>query len=246
MYRLLWLLNIPFSWSIWLSVTAVMIVVAVVAQLIAWPFDPDRRVSLWVTQAFFGRLIFAAEPFLRVRRTLPPNLGPGPFIVVANHNSIIDIPLIMGLPFPLRVVAKAPLMDVPVMGWYMRFSGQIAMHTGSPEAVASSLQACLDSLNAGISLLIFPEGTRSLDGNLLRFRRGAFRLSKDTGVPILPVVITGAGALLPKQVLIPQLIVPKLGVRALDPVDPADFSTARAMSNRVRAAMDHALEEARG
>ena len=242
---LLWL-NAPFAWAIFLSVSLLNMVVGVVAQVIALPFDRQRRTALWANHVIWGHGLFALQPGWHAERQGLDGLGEGPWVIVCNHSSVLDIPMCLSLPVPTRVVAKRSLLRVPFMGWYMSFTGMIPLDRGgTPEQTAASMQAFKDTIEAGLSVLIFPEGTRS-DGTVLgSFNRGAFRLSKDLGVPVLPVVIDGTRRVMAKGTLLPQSAKETFRLRVLEPFDPANYSTARKMSNRVRERMDAALTELR-
>ena len=246
MNRLVLWLNAPMAWAVFLSVSLVNMVLAVVLQLVALPLDRQRRVALWTNHVIWGHGLFALEPFWRAERQGLSQIGCGPYVIVCNHNSVLDVPMCLGLPVPTRVVAKRSLLKVPFMGWYMRFSGMIPLDRGgTPEQTASSLKALKESLDDGVSILIFPEGTRSDDGDMGGFNRGAFRLSKDLNVPVLPVVIDGTGAFLGKGHLLPQAVRGLFRLHVLEPVDPAPYSTARKMSNRVHERMSTALSALR-
>ena len=242
MRRVLLWLNFPFAWAIFLAVSGLNLLAGVLLQQLRRG-DPDRRTALKVNHWIWGRALFACEPGWSTRRSGLENMGAGPYIIVANHRSVLDIPLCLGLPGPLlvRILARQSLFKVPVMGWYMRYSKHIPVDLGDPEAVRSSLKRCADTLSAGISLLIFPEGTRSEDATLGRFGRGAFRLSKDTGVPILPVVIYGSHKLMKKGQLMPDNIYHPIELRVLPSVDGAEYNTARDFSNQVRAMIEENL-----
>ena len=241
---LLWL-NYPFAWSIFLAVSAINVVLGVVCQLLALPFDPDRRVALKINHWIWGRTLFAAEPGWPTRWEGLENIGEGPYIIVANHSSLLDVPVIMGLPVPVRVLAKKSLVKAPVMGWYIGFSGQIPIDMSHPEGAVEAMQRCKESLDAGISLLIFPEGTRSDECTLQKFRTGAFRLAKDTGVPILPCSIYGTHMLMRKGHFKPWSLYHPICCRVLEPISGEGLSTARKLKNRVREAISANLEELR-
>ncbi len=232
------------AWTIFLAVSALTLVVGTAAQLLARPFDPRRRVSLWVLRQLWGRLLFALEPGFPVRRDGLEHLGEGPYVLVANHSSVLDIPACMGLPLPLRIVAKATLFRVPVLGWMMRLSGQIPLaRAGLGPDLDETLAACRRTLAEGTSVLFFPEGTRSPDGRPRRFRRGAFRIALDLGVPVLPVAVYGAHHTLSKGSAWPWRLYAPIAVRVLPPIDPAGVPTARALSNRAHAALVRAVDE---
>ncbi|HXG53589.1 MAG TPA: lysophospholipid acyltransferase family protein [candidate division Zixibacteria bacterium] len=121
------------------------------------------------------------------------------YIFIANHQSNIDIPvLVQSLPgFQLRWIAKKELLRVPFFGWALRASKHITIDRANRTEAARSLAEAEEKLRAGISIVVFPEGTRSRTGALLPFKRGGFVLAVQTGTPIVPVTINGTGALLP-------------------------------------------------
>jgi 1-acyl-sn-glycerol-3-phosphate acyltransferase len=233
------------AWSIFLAVSAANIVVGGLVQIAAAPFDPDRRASLVLNRWLWGRALFALEPSFPLLRRGLERVGPGPYVVVCNHSSVLDIPACMGLPLPLRVVGRTGLFKVPFMGWYMRFCRQIPLDASDPASVEAFLQDTRQTLAAGISVLVFPEGTRSLDATLGPFNRGAFRLAKDTNTPVLPVVVYGTHRVMCKGALPLQHLFTRIRVQVLDPIDPAESSTARKLSNRAHEAIAAGLDQLR-
>jgi 1-acyl-sn-glycerol-3-phosphate acyltransferase len=121
------------------------------------------------------------------------------YIFIGNHQSNIDIPvLVRGLPgFQLRWLAKKELLRVPFFGWAMWASKHISVDRTNRLAAVRSLRKAGERINAGISVVVFAEGTRSRDGKLLPFKRGGFVLATETKTPIVPVTINGTGARLP-------------------------------------------------
>jgi 1-acyl-sn-glycerol-3-phosphate acyltransferase len=119
--------------------------------------------------------------------------------VVANHESQADPFLLSFLPWDMRWVAKEELFHQPLTGWAMRFGGDIPIRRGEGESVREMMNECQRALAGGISVMMFPEGTRSKGGELLPFRDGAFRLALAAGVPILPVALAGTRQMRPKH-----------------------------------------------
>lgn len=229
------------AWSIFLAVSATNVVVGGLVQLFALPFDRDRRASLVLNRLLWGRALFALEPSFPILRRGLEKVGPGPYVVVCNHASVLDIPACMGLPIPMRVVGRTGLFKVPFMGWYMSFCRQIPLDATSPESIEEFARRTRETLAAGISVLVFPEGTRSPDATLGPFNRGAFRLAKDVGVPVLPVVVYGTHRVMCKGALPLQNLFTRIRVQVLDPIDPAGSSTARKLSNRAHEAIGAGL-----
>ena len=119
-------------------------------------------------------------------------LTPGAtYVFVSNHQSIYDIPVIFWLlPYQLRIIAKASMGSFPFLGWHLRRTGHLLVDRRNPDAQAI-LKRWKQLLAEGLSLIIFPEGTRSADGTLGRFKTGSFLLAIEAGLPIVPLSITG-------------------------------------------------------
>lgn len=116
-----------------------------------------------------------------------------PALFVCNHQSMIDIPTaFMALPCELRFIAKRELSMIPFLGWYMRATGMIFVDRGEGEKARQSIRIAGERVRAGASVLAFPEGTRSVDGKIHSFKKGAFVVAIEAQVPIVPVAIEGA------------------------------------------------------
>jgi 1-acyl-sn-glycerol-3-phosphate acyltransferase len=122
-----------------------------------------------------------------------------PYVVVCNHQSMADIPLISNLPWEMKWMAKKELFNVPVVGWMMRLSGDISVDRKNPRSGALALIKAQRVLEQKCSVMIFPEGTRTLDGRVRQFTDGAFHLAIKTKIPILPLVIEGSRDCIPKN-----------------------------------------------
>jgi 1-acyl-sn-glycerol-3-phosphate acyltransferase len=161
------------------------------------PFDPSRmaagRYLRWL-----GRRIAGSYPPWRLRVEGRWPEGTGACVVVANHQSILDILLLSHVPREMKWIAKEELFRVPWTGWMMRMAGDIAIRRGERESGLEALGKARDHLARGVPVMVFAEGTRSRDGRLLPFKSGAFRLAIEAGVPVLPVAVHGTGAGMPK------------------------------------------------
>ena len=122
-----------------------------------------------------------------------------PFVVVSNHQSLADIPVISRLPWEMKWVAKAELLRVPVVGWMMRLAGDIPVARGDKRSRAQVLITARKVLERRCSVMFFPEGTRSRDGRVHAFNDGAFALAVKAGVPVLPLAVDGTFDALPKN-----------------------------------------------
>jgi 1-acyl-sn-glycerol-3-phosphate acyltransferase len=187
--------------SIWSwFVLAVCVVVWLPLMAIVWlvtaPFDPPRYwtgflfrkltvVHLMVNPLWTFRTggVFPADP----RR---------PYVVVANHESFVDILLISQLPWEMKWLSKHELFRLPVVGWLMRMANDIPVDRRDRASGAAAMAKCARLLEQHVSVMIFPEGKRSTTGGLLPFRDGAFRLAIQAQVPILPLAVHGAATAL--------------------------------------------------
>ena len=123
----------------------------------------------------------------------------GPYIYMPNHQSNFDIPVLLGhLPVQFRWLAKMELFKIPILGRAMRKAGYISIDRYDRESAFKSLDVAAKKIKSGISVLIFPEGTRSRDGKIRPFKKGGFVLAIDSGVPIVPIVIKGTFAIMNK------------------------------------------------
>src|SRR5262245_12985740 len=209
-----------------------------IASLFGSPFFAHRCAQWW------GRLIVLTSG---VRITLtgaplpPPSEG---CIVVANHASIYDIPVLFtAIPRQLRLMAKAALGYVPFIGWHLKLSGHLLVNRKNPgAAIFKRMQRMARS---GASLLVFPEGGRSSNDQLKKFKGGGFLPAIATGLPILPVTIVGNRIVMPKG----RLMVCPASVRVV--VHPKIETTgmtrddARALADRVRGVVASALQSTR-
>jgi len=145
-----------------------------------------------------------------------------PYVMVCNHLSNADIPLISNLPWEMKWVAKKELFNIPVLGRMMRWSKDIPVDRKSITKKAGVFKACSEMLDQNVSVMFFPEGTRSKTGKLNRFSYGAFDLALRKKVNILPMVIDGTQGCLPKKswVFEPSH---NIKLKVLPPVDVSDF-----------------------
>ena len=122
-----------------------------------------------------------------------------PYVVVCNHQSLADIPVISRLPWEMKWVAKAELFSTPLVGRMLKLAGDIAVERDSQRSRAKVMIDANNYLKQSCSVMFFPEGTRSLDGSVGEFNVGAFHLAIKAGVPVLPLVVDGTRDALPKN-----------------------------------------------
>ena len=192
-----WWLYQPYKWLIVGPVvvlaTAAFALVAVGLALVLKP----RRLSA-VSAVPWARTIARVTP-MTVEVAGRSNVDPGrSYVVVANHQSLYDIVAVYGwLGLDLRWVMKRELRKVPGLGLASERLGHIFVDRSSRRAAVETLASARRRLAEGASVLFFPEGTRSPDGEVAPFKRGAFRMALDLGLPILPMTIIGTRDVLP-------------------------------------------------
>lgn len=149
---------------------------------------------------FFGWLTSSLTPLWRFGADgeAPADIRKQPYVVVCNHESTADPFLLCELPFDMRFVAKEELFKLPLIGWLMTLGGDIPLRRGDGNSVKQMFADCRETLAAGVPVMLFPEGTRSKDGNLLPFKDGAFQLAIEMQVPILPLALAGTRDCRPK------------------------------------------------
>jgi 1-acyl-sn-glycerol-3-phosphate acyltransferase len=184
----------------WIGI-ALLIVIMLPTMALVWLFDrtPGRRIT-GRTFRVMGSWMTRINPMWQITRSgsLPENLR-GPYVVVANHQSNADIPVISRLPWEMKWVGKKVLFDLPVVGWLMKMSEDIAVDRKDPESRANAVRRAKLAISRRTSVMFMPEGTRSRDARVLRYQDGAFRLAIETGTPVLPLAIDGTAEALPKS-----------------------------------------------
>jgi 1-acyl-sn-glycerol-3-phosphate acyltransferase len=140
----------------------------------------------------WSRLILATSGVRVVARGLE-RLEPGKtYVFVANHQSIYDIPILFwSLPYQLRIIAKESLGNIPFMGWHLRRAGHMLVDRKRPEPIRI-IHWAERLTSKGLSLIVFPEGTRSRDGRVARFKGGSFYVALEAGLPVVPLSVIGS------------------------------------------------------
>jgi 1-acyl-sn-glycerol-3-phosphate acyltransferase len=215
-------------------------------RLVTAPFDRGRY---WVGYVFrrIGPVMAALHPLWRFRYsgTLPAD-PRRPYVVVSNHESFADILLISHLPWEMKWLSKAELFRVPVLGWMMQLAGDVPVRRGFGPSAVEAMARCRETLARRVSVMIFPEGTRSTTTDMLPFKDGAFRLAVDAGVAILPLALYGTRDALPKHDW--RFNRSDATVRVLEPVETAGLTAddVPALRDRVRAIIERARNELAG
>jgi len=163
-----------------------------------------------------------------------------PYLFISNHQSIYDIPVLFWyLPFQLRIIAKDSLGSFPVLGWHLARTGHVLVQRKNPGSTVFKKVSAL--MRAGDSLLVFPEGTRSRDGVVGRFKGGIFLLAIEAGLPIVPVAIDGTRRVMRKGGL--TTCPGSVRVEVFDPIETAGLQSddARALADRIRLTIASAI-----
>lgn len=122
------------------------------------------------------------------------------YVYVANHASLFDIPVLLAtIPDNVRIMYKRELERIPVFGWCLRRSPFIAIDRDNHRDASARLEEAVATMRSGSSVVVFPEGTRSADGTVGPFKRGAFTLAARSGRPLVPVALVGTSALMPAR-----------------------------------------------
>jgi 1-acyl-sn-glycerol-3-phosphate acyltransferase len=149
------------------------------------------------------------------------NLPPGGAVLVANHQSVVDIPMLLSaFPRPVRFLAKRELGEIPLFGKAMSAAGNLFVDREDPRDAVRMLREAGARLRDGGLVVVFPEGTRSRDGSIGEFRPGGFYLAQKSGAPVVPVYIDGGYRAIPKGGF--RVRPAALLVRVLPPLSPGE------------------------
>jgi 1-acyl-sn-glycerol-3-phosphate acyltransferase len=191
----------PVSMVFWAScVLLVLLWTPLIAfyRLATFRSDPDR----YKVGRLFHRIAEVAarlNPFWDFR--VVDNVHPDPrrpYVFVANHASNADAFLVAMLPWEMKWLSKKSIFDIPLLGWQMRVAGDVEVERGNKESARRAMEELRERLGRKLSVLVFPQGTRSPDGTVGEFREGAFRLAIEAGVDVVPLAVAGTAESLPK------------------------------------------------
>lgn len=223
------LLNAFLSLWSWFLVMIGTITFSLTGFFIFWPLSliferGNGRMLHGVSRAWayaIGNLL----PFWEIKSEGAEHIKKGvPYIVVSNHQSLMDIVVLLAqLPLHFKFIAKRELFWIPFFGWHLALAGYIPLKRGDAESGRQCLVKAKYWLDKGVSIIFFPEGTRSPDGQIHEFKAGAFKLALEGPFDTLPVVITGTRDAIPKH----SWIVKKrsvLSLKILPPMSTKDRS----------------------
>jgi len=186
-YIILWIVLSTFFWGL----------TAIVTSFFTRTGNPVHRVAgIWARGILFASRIKVTVNGLA-------NIDPTQsYVYMSNHQSNFDIPVLLAyLPVQFRWLAKAELFKIPIFGRAMRGAGYVKIDRFNQESAFESINEAAAKMKDGVSVMIFPEGTRSLDGKIRSFKKGGFVMAVDAGVPIVPIVLKGTWAIMEKSSL---------------------------------------------
>ena len=211
-------------WLIGVSFVAVTFILSFIAWLITMPFDRNRSVIHWML-TWESIVLSHIIPIWKINIEGREKAVKGAtYVIISNHQSMLDILLLNCLRYKFRWISKIENMKVPFIGWYLRMADYIVVNRGDEDSKNEMLEKSLNKLKNGVSIMMFPEGTRSLNSEIGFFKRGAFQLALQANVALLPVLIDGTGGILPKHGLIFGTG-HKIRIKVLDPILPETFNT---------------------
>jgi len=184
-------------WAYWTICFHLCLVIVVILFVITYPFDKYRQIPnkfLKVLAWFILKII--PTWYFRIKGADSAKISK-PTMVVANHQSFLDIPLLYLLPWTMKWVTKKSLLKIPVLGWITAMTGHLPIDRKSLRSFRT-MDALVEPIQKGIPGLIFPEGTRSRTGDMKPFKNGAFALAKKYNFQILPVVLKGGHEAMPR------------------------------------------------
>lgn len=209
-------------WTFLALSCVVLFFVALFVFLVTFPFDRHGLV-LHLFSCFWAQIYFYVNPLWGLRISGRDRLPwRGPAVLVANHQSLCDIIALFGLYRPFKWVSKRSVFGVPFLGWNMRLNRYVELVRGDKESIGRMMTACERWLDRGVPVLLFPEGTRSPDGEVKAFKDGAFRLAIAKKCPVIPIAVSGTAEALPKHGLILEKQL-TARVSVMDSVNPAPF-----------------------
>ena len=189
-----------------------------------------------------GVMFFVRAVGVRVRVLGLERIPPGVCLFVANHTSSADAPAVVGaIPRRVALILKESLFKFPIVGQAFSSAHFVPVNRSAHDSAVASVEKATEILRAGQSFLIYPEGTRSPDGRLQRFKKGAVVMAINAGVPIVPMVCSGAHRIMEKRSLVIHR--GEIVVEFLDPIESSGYSIEQRdiLNEKIRAAMAVAL-----
>lgn len=239
-------MRVLFSGFVWLYFSVLFLLFFILISLVflvTFPFDKYRKAPNF-TLSVMARCMMKASPGWKIQMNGVEKFDPSePVICIANHQSFLDMALMYHLPWKMKWVSKKSLTYIPVMGWLVWLTGHLTIDRKSRGAL-KKLSNLVQPLKDRVPVMIFPEGTRSLNGKIKSFKNGAFVLSKEHGFKLQPIIIDGGHEAMRSgaKVLNPRV---QFKLEVLDSVDPDNFESMRALKDHCNELMKRKLQEIR-
>ena len=182
-------------------VVAVMTFLCGLIIILLYPFGPYNKVTNKTSLIWAKSIVWAAGAKIEVHGLEKIDFNKS-YVFAGNHQSHIDVVAVFSiLPLTVRYIAKKELFRIPFFGWAMAAAGIIKVDRSNREKAIKSIERAGESIKNGVSVILFPEGTRSPDGEIHAFKKGAFVLAIKSGVPVVPISISGTRRILEKHSL---------------------------------------------
>ncbi len=232
-------------WIFLITTSLACFPIALLIWALTAPFDPKLR---WLHQftCFWASLYTWFNPAWPVHVEGRERIRPGEtYVMVANHQSLLDILVLFRLFTHFKWISKIENFRVPLVGWNMTLNRYVRLRRGSRASVIQMIKHCTRTLAEGNSIMMFPEGTRSLDGRMRPFQSGAFELALKCERPLLPIVLNGTSNALPKRGFVLQGR-HRITIKVLEPLPVQEFAhqSGDELTDRVRRLMAAELGEA--
>ncbi len=185
---------------VWSCIVVATLVLGFLA-LVTYPFDRKGKVVHRYARLWGGVALLANRVKVKIEGMDHLN-GKGPYIFMSNHQGSYDIFALLGrLPYQFKWLAKKELFSIPFFGWTMGAAGYISIDREGTRETVEAMNVAVQKIRDGMSVVIFPEGSRSPDGSIQPFKKGGFTLAIKSKVPIVPISISGSRDIMPKDKL---------------------------------------------
>lgn len=231
-------------WALILFTCPPLFAVAFLVWLVTVPFDRRLRVLHLYSCAWASLYTYVFPYWTTTVRNRERLRDDRAYVIIANHQSLLDILVLFRLYRHFKWVSKEEIFRVPFIGWNMTLNRYIRIRRGDRQDAVRMMRACGETLESGSSVMVFPEGTRSLDGELREFKHGAFTLALRYGVPILPIVLDGTLDALPKHGVTLNNSA-DIVIQVLDPIPVDGFRDVDTLRAHVRNVMADTLRRVR-
>jgi 1-acyl-sn-glycerol-3-phosphate acyltransferase len=188
-----------FIWTVEGAITVLLYFVMLFFVVVLYPFDNKMRRVVHAQCFWWSDAVIGTNPYWKLHVSGLENIDKKKtYVIVANHQSLADIVVIYQTKMQFKWVAKDDLFKIPVLGWELSLAKHIRLERGDFSSIKKVYRQAAEWLRIGMSVLFFPEGTRSETGTMRDFQNGAFKLAIKEKVPVLPIYLGGTGNAIPK------------------------------------------------